>query len=217
MNPSRCVLHLRRASLGPASPPSASPWAAGCSATTQATIATRFPRGSRAAGAVGGERVRGSEGDGSWSGNGGIKLRNFLVVSQGANAPGVVVGRDRTTPGSRPRVELQLGGKAATGSSGLGTASSRSKRARPCSSATPPGSAGAASPSSAPGGQRATGRGPVCLVPGAQGAGAFGVVRDLAGPETLGGGGSTPADLPAPGVLREPHADRVCNVYRARR
>jgi hypothetical protein len=159
VNPSRRVLHLRRASLRTGLAAVGVALAlAGCSATNPATIATPFPVGEGTNGQIGGEQV--TEGDGSWSGNGGIKLRNFLVVSQGANAPGVVVGGISNDTGQPATVELQL---AYTGSDGqqqsLGTTSVPVQAGQTVQLGNPAGLSGTASPSStqAGGAQRAAG------------------------------------------------------------
>src|SRR4051794_1130063 len=148
VNPSRRVLHLRRASLRTGLAAVGVALAlAGCSATNPATIATPFPVGEGTNGQIGGEQV--TEGDGSWSGNGGIKLRNFLVVSQGANAPGVVVGGISNDTGQPATVELQL---AYTGSDGqqqsLGTTSVPVQAGQTVQLGNPAGLSGTASPSS---------------------------------------------------------------------
>ena len=92
MNPSRRVVHVRIAPLAVGSVAAGLVLAlAGCSGTNPATIATPFDPAEGRNAQIGGEPGNGG-GDGNYQGNGGIKLRNFLIVSQGNGQPGVVVG-----------------------------------------------------------------------------------------------------------------------------
>lgn len=94
MNASRRVVHVPR--IAPGRSRAAAGLAAaglalvlaGCSASNPATIATPFDPADGRSAQIGGEK--GS--DGNYNGNGGIKLRGFLVVSKGSQQPGVLVG-----------------------------------------------------------------------------------------------------------------------------
>jgi hypothetical protein len=149
VNSSRRVVHLRIASLRTALAAAGVVLVlAGCSGTNPATIATPFNPGEGSSAQLGGEPGNGG-GDGNYQGNGGIKLRNFLVVSQGKDKPGVIVGgisNDTTQPAT---VQLQL---AAEGSDGqpqsLGETSVQVKPGEFVQFGNPAGASGTASPAS---------------------------------------------------------------------
>lgn len=148
MNPSRRVVHLRIASLRTALAAAGVAVAlAGCSVTNPATIATPFNPGDGGSAQIGGEPGNGGSA-GHYQGNGGIKLRNFLVVSQDMNKPGVIVGtisNDTTQPAT---VQLQL---AVEGSDGqpqsLGETSVQVEPGKFVQFGNPAGASGSASPS----------------------------------------------------------------------
>lgn len=93
----------------------------GCSLTNPATIATPFPVADGRNGQIGGEPGVGGGVDGQNQGNGGIKLRNFLVVSQGAQQPGVVVGAISNDTGSPTQLSLTVSTPGSNGQQPLGT------------------------------------------------------------------------------------------------
>jgi hypothetical protein len=86
---------------------------AACSATNPATIATPFDPADGRGAQIGGEQGQGN--DGRYSGNGGIKLRNFLIVSQGQGRPGVVVGAISNDTGDPAQVTLTVLGTGGDG------------------------------------------------------------------------------------------------------
>jgi hypothetical protein len=115
VNPSRRVVHLRIASLRTALAAAGVALAlTGCSATNPATIATPFNPGEGSSAQLGGEPGNGG-GEGNYQGNGGIKLRNFLVVSQGKDKPGVIVGGISNDTGEAATVQLQLAAEGTDG------------------------------------------------------------------------------------------------------
>jgi hypothetical protein len=87
---------------------------AGCSVTNPATIATPFDAAEGRNAQLGGEPGNGGS-DGNFQGNGGVKLRNFLVVSEGGNQPGVVVGVISNDTGQPAQLTLTLGNAGASG------------------------------------------------------------------------------------------------------
>jgi hypothetical protein len=117
VNRSRRVVHVRIASLRTAIAAAGVALAlAGCSATNPATIATPFNPGEGGSAQLGGEPGNGG-GDGNYQGNGGIKLRNFLVVSQGKGEPGVVVGGISNDTDQDATVQLMLATAGSDGAS----------------------------------------------------------------------------------------------------
>jgi len=147
VNPSRRVVHLRIGSLRTALAAAGIALAlAGCSGTNPATIATPFNPGDGGSAQLGGEPGNGGN-DGNYQGNGGIKLRNFLVVSQGKDKPGVIVGGISNDTGEAATVQLQL---AAEGSDGqpqsLGETSVQVKPGEFVQFGNPAGASGSASP-----------------------------------------------------------------------
>ena len=162
MNPSRRVVHLRMASLRPALAAAGVAIAlAGCSATNPATIATPFNPAEGGSAQLGGEPGNGG-GDGNYQGNGGIKLRNFIVVSQGKNAPGVISGGISNDTDQAATVQLQL---SAPGSDGqpqpVGTSFSVPvKPGQYVHIGNPAGGSGTASASSTQSGSALPGTGP---------------------------------------------------------
>jgi hypothetical protein len=149
VNPSPRVVHLRIASLRTALAAAGVALAlAGCSATNPATIATPFNPGEGGSAQLGGEPGKGG-GNGNYQGNGGIKLRNFLVVSQGKDKPGVIVGGISNDTGEAATVQLQL---AAEGSDGqpqsLGETSVQVEPGQFVQFGNPAGVSGSASPGS---------------------------------------------------------------------
>ncbi|HYJ75660.1 MAG TPA: hypothetical protein VEV65_08670 [Kineosporiaceae bacterium] len=148
MNPSRRVVHLRIASLRTAVAAVGVALAlAACSATNPATIATPFNPGEGGSGQLGGEQGNGG-GDGNYQGNGGIKLRNFLVVSQGSDQPGVIAGGISNDTGQTETVQLQLTAKGSDGQEQqLGSTSVQVKPGQFVQVGNPAGVSGSASPS----------------------------------------------------------------------
>jgi hypothetical protein len=115
VNPSRRVVHVRIAHLRAGVAVAGVALAlAGCSVTNPATIATPFDPADGRNGQIGGEPGNGG-GDGNYQGNGGIKLRNFLIVSQGNGQPGVVVGAISNDTGQAARVALIVAGTDGSG------------------------------------------------------------------------------------------------------
>jgi hypothetical protein len=116
VNRSRRVVHVRIASLRTAIAAAGLALAlAGCSGTNPATIATPFNPGDGGSAQLGGEPGNGG-GEGNYQGNGGIKLRNFLVVSKGKGEPGVVVGGISNDTGQDATVQLMLATDGSDGS-----------------------------------------------------------------------------------------------------
>jgi hypothetical protein len=116
VNRSRRVVHVRIASLRTAiAAAGVALTLAGCSATNPQTIATPFNPGEGGSAQLGGEPGNGG-GDGNYQGNGGIKLRNFLVVSQGKGQPGVVVGGISNDTAEEATVQLMLATEESDGS-----------------------------------------------------------------------------------------------------
>ena len=122
MNSSRRVVRVRvaplRAGLAAAGVALA---LTGCSITNPATIATPFDAADGRNGQIGGEPGEGGGIDGQNQGNGGIKLRNFLVVSQGGQQPGVVVGAISNDTGSPAQLTLTVSTTGSNGQQPLGT------------------------------------------------------------------------------------------------
>jgi hypothetical protein len=149
VNPSRRVVHLRIASLRTGVAAAGVALAlAGCSATNPATIATPFNPGEGSSSQLGGEQGNGG-GDGNYQGNGGIKLRNFLVVSQGGNKPGVIVGGISNATSQAATVQLTLSNPDANGQQqAIGTTSVQLKPGEFVQFGNPAGVSGTASPSS---------------------------------------------------------------------
>jgi hypothetical protein len=108
VNPTRRVVHVRIASLRVGAAAAGVALAlAGCSATNPATIATPFDPADGRNAQLGGEPGNGG-GDGNYQGNGGVKLRNFLLVSQGGDQAGVVVGAISNDTGRAARLALSV-------------------------------------------------------------------------------------------------------------
>jgi hypothetical protein len=149
VNSSRRVVHLRIASLRTALAAAAVGLAlAGCSVTNPATIATPFNAGEGGSAQLGGEPGTGG-GDGNYQGNGGIKLRNFLVVSQGKDKPGVVVGGISNDTDQPATVQLTLAAEGSDGSpQPLGQTSVQVKPGEFVQFGNPAGLSGSASPGS---------------------------------------------------------------------
>ena len=115
MNASRRVVYVRIAPLRIGLAAAGAALAlAGCSAMNPATIATPFDPADGRNAQIGGEPGNGG-GEGNYQGNGGIKLRNFLIVSQGNGQPGVVVGAVSNDTGQPVRVSLTLGSSSGSG------------------------------------------------------------------------------------------------------
>ncbi|HVN11162.1 MAG TPA: hypothetical protein VMT69_03635 [Kineosporiaceae bacterium] len=81
---------------------------AGCSATNPATVATPFDPADGRNAQIGGEPGNGGPSDGNNQGNGGIKLRNFLMVSHGNGEPGVLVGAVLNDSGTPAQLTLTV-------------------------------------------------------------------------------------------------------------
>jgi hypothetical protein len=115
VNTSRRVVHVR---IGPlrvgAAAAGVALTLAACSATNPATIATPFDPADGRNAQIGGEPGNGG-GEGNYQGNGGIKLRDFLVVSQGNNSPGVVVGAISNDTDRNAQLALTVGSTDASG------------------------------------------------------------------------------------------------------
>ena len=115
MNASRRVVHVRIAPLRVGLAAACAALAlASCSTMNPATIATPFDPADGRNAQIGGEPGNGG-GEGNYQGNGGIKLRNFLIVSQGNGQPGVVVGAVSNDTGQPVRVSLTLGSSSGSG------------------------------------------------------------------------------------------------------
>lgn len=121
MNSSRSVVHVRisplRAGVATAGVLLA---LAGCSVTNPATIATPFDPADGQNAQIGGEPGAGGEA-GNYQGNGGIKLRDFLVVSSGGQAPGVVVGAVSNDTGKPVQLTLTVANPSSGQPQELGT------------------------------------------------------------------------------------------------
>jgi hypothetical protein len=121
---------------------------AGCSATNPATISTPFDPGDGRSAQIGGEPGTGG-GDGNYRGNGGIKLRNFLIVSEGQGKPGVVVGAISNDTGQNVTVQLEVAAKGGDGQQqSLGSTSIPLAPQQFVQLGNPAGLSGSASPSS---------------------------------------------------------------------
>jgi hypothetical protein len=147
VNPSRRVVHLRIASLRTALAAAGIALAlAGCSGTNPQTIATPFNPGEGGSAQLGGEPGNGGN-DGNYQGNGGVKLRNFLVVSQGKDKPGVIVGGISNDTSEAATVQLQLATEGSDGQpQSLGETSVQVKPGEFVQFGNPAGASGTASP-----------------------------------------------------------------------
>jgi hypothetical protein len=148
VNPSRSVVHVRIASLRAGVAAAGVLLAlAGCSVTNPATIATPFDPANGSNGQIDGEPGTGG-GDGNYLGNGGIKLRNFLIVSSGGQAAGVVVGAISNDTDKPAQVSLTVANPSSDQAQELGTTTISLQPGEVVQLGNPAGASGAATPGS---------------------------------------------------------------------